>query len=108
MPRFPPRVLRFRTIITHWTPAQSRTTEELTFYNDGDSDIDYVVLHGYKYRPGMTIDDQDGSNLGFFPNEIVKDLLKQSGDVGDKKLLGEIERREKYILWITLPKVTPL
>src|SRR2546427_2156879 len=104
MPLTPPRILRYRTIITHATPTQREVTEELTLYNDSDKAVGEIILHGPRYRPGMNITDQDGCILGFFPNNVVRDLLKQSGDKDDAKLLQQIERHEKYIQWITLPK----
>jgi hypothetical protein len=62
------------------------------------------VLQAYEYRPGMTIRDEDGSQLGFFPNEIVRDILSESKDPSDKSLLDEMNKRKKYLQWITLPK----
>src|SRR6267143_5032629 len=102
-----PRILRYRTIISHATPTRRQVTEELTLYNDGKETVDYVVLHAHSYRPGMSIVDQDGTILGFIPNEIVRGLLQESSDSGDLILLDEINRREKYIQWITLPKEKP-
>jgi len=63
-----------------------------------------VILPAYEYRTGMTVADQDGTVLGVLPNEIVTELLRQSGDEGDSQLLRQIESREKYIVWIRLPR----
>jgi hypothetical protein len=96
-----------RTIIEHPSPLSRRITDEITLYNDTDQPLEYVVLQAYEYRPGMRITDQDGTVLGVFTTEMVRELLKTSDDPEDKKLLEDIDKRRKYIQCITLPKEHP-
>ena len=103
-----PRILRYRETITHTGPVNRTVSDEFTLLNEGNGSIEYIVLQAYKYRPGMTIRDEDGSVLGVFTNEVVRTLLRQSTDPGDRKLLDDINSRRIYVQWIPLPKHRPL
>ncbi len=52
----------------------------------------------------MRITDQTGSDLGYLTNEAVREILQQSDEEDAKLLLTEINERQKYVQWISLPE----
>lgn len=79
-------------------------TEEVTLFYEGEKPSDYIILHSYRYRPGLTIYDQDKSSLGLFPNETVRKLLQNSTDKKKaSELLEDMNTHRKYVTWISLP-----
>ncbi|RLG04477.1 MAG: hypothetical protein DRN61_02985 [Thaumarchaeota archaeon] len=97
------RILRGRVWIRHKTPVSRIITEEYTLINEGKKERDDIILYGHGYRPGMRVMDCDGTILGVYTNQYVKEILSKTNKPKAKRLLEEIEKREKYIQWINFP-----
>ncbi|MHB8567384.1 MAG: hypothetical protein ACYC7D_01285 [Nitrososphaerales archaeon] len=97
-------ILRNHIFVKHQTPTGSReVTEHFTLINNSASDLHNIILSGEKFRPGMTILDEDDAILPVLPNELVISLLEQEKNFQNNAIIESIKSHERYLLWIPLP-----
>lgn len=106
-------ILRYRQRISHDTPYVRRVVDEFTVYNETVEAEDSLTFESDLYRPGLRVFDSDGGELGFLPNEIVRQSYLSHSDPAKPGFDPEAKRRldamqaqppESYFLVVSLPR----
>ena len=96
-------ILRNHIFVKHPTPTGCReVSEHFTLINNSESELHNIIMFGEKFRPGMTILDEDDAILPVLPNELVISLLEQEKNSENDAIIKSIKSRERYLLWIPL------
>lgn len=94
-------ILRNHIFVRHPTPTGSReVTEQFTLINNSGAPLRNVILFGEKFRPGMTVLDEDDAMLSVLPNELIISLLEQENNEESNAIVKSIRSHERYLLWI--------
>lgn len=102
-------VIRERVFIRHETPTVRDITNEVTLLNLSKSDLRLIQLVRIEFMPGLRVLDDDGSELSFYPNELVRLFLEEVSDEDEMaNLLDKMNKREIFVLWIRLPYDKPI
>ena len=76
-------------------------TEELTFQNTGNKELEEIILEIDGFRDNLKISDKSGINLVYLPKyEIIK-RGESKGELGSD-MINKVKDNKIYLLWIIL------